>query len=348
MGDLPWAELGTMVWLRFRALGVPEPLDRTADWLRSHGSTKQSVLLADTVRWALTSGAAGPDPVALEALGVTERQIEVVRRQEPEVFLYLVDGLDPGTASEAVDSTVAALDQRVAGIREGFEAAAAELPAGSQPDGHLDTLRMNALVGDALSPMLRGQAEDHVEKCSWCAERYLAWTTMRESFLALPQPAPPPPRNYTVPALFLIASATASALSAIAVGMVIWFSETQDAQEQTWRHRPAEVHLYVDQKPLDAGAAEPGQAVSVRFDPKHAAYYAAVLVEGGKPRVIYQGPVVDGAREQLVPADVIIDTDSESIYLLLAQGPIVPEAVEGVLAGTPSPDLSVALVPLQN
>ena len=342
-----WAELGVMVWLRFRALGVPAPLERTADWLRSHGGTRQGVLLADSVRWALTAGAVDPDPVALEALGVTAAQIDVVRRQEPDVFLHRIDGMDLGAATDAVGSTVTSLQQQLLATREDFEACTPELPAGSQPDGHLDTLQLNALLAETLSPMMRGQVEDHVEKCSWCAGRYLAWTTMRESFLAMPQPAPPPPRSYTVPALFLIAAATASALSALAVAIVVWSSSTQQAEEHSWRHRPAEIHLYADDAPIEAGSAATGQAVSIRFDPKYAEHYAAVLVDERGPNVLYQGPVPNGAREQLVPADLIVGNGPSTVYVLLAEHPIDPEAVQGVVTGSAPPELSVALVPLR-
>lgn len=333
MGD--WEKLGPMVWTRFRAVGVPDPRQATADWLRSHGSASRTVLLADTIRWALTAGAQAPDPRALAALGISLAQLKVLQGGDPELFLVLADRFDIGDAARAIDSTIASIETKLKKIDEDWQAVTEPLPEGSQPDGHPDTLRIAALLQGELGPMQAGQVEDHIEKCAFCTERYLAWIACKEQFDQLTEPPPPPKKSYTAAAIMLLAAGTASALAVLAVVAVAWFDQVRSLDEATWHGQPATVELVSDRRPVED--PEAGQTVSIRFEPRFAPYYAVVRARGEQLEVLHTGAVRERGGHELAPVDLLVDPADRGVWVVLGDHPLTPEEVGAAVQGDAAP-----------
>lgn len=337
-----WSRLGLPLWVRFLAIGTPEPLKAAAAWLRSHGQAQRQVLLADSIRWGLTTMVEPPDARALAALGVSAEQIALVRGGDPAVFLVLVDQLTSEAAAQACGTTVSALDAGIARIRAEWDAAAPPRPSEGQQDDHLDTVRMAALLADELGGLQQQQAEAHLEACPSCGERYIAWVELKDAFDQLPMPPPPPKKSYTVPVVLTIAGMTASALSVLAVVMFGTFTMDQAEADRAWRDQPAVVRLVQDDRVIQAPAS-PDSVVSIAVDPLHAPFLAVVLRKDESLEVLHAGPV-EGSATQLVPVDVIVGDQQEQIaYVVLSRTPISSQAALDAARGQVAPGLSVAM-----
>ncbi len=349
-----WDRWGPFLWLRFRALGVRDPVRAVADFLEGAGDDAGiGERIVRCTRFALERPRGRPEPEAVRAFFCSPRQLVIALEVEPavrlDVVLAVLDGMEPDAIARFTGTSPARIEQALVAVRTELDAAAESPPAGSQPDGHPSVVELLGYTQEALGPLRREQVEQHMANCSACFVRFEAWSEADEAFAAIPEPprlAPPVDRK---PLLFL-GGALVLAVSLV-IGGLGWLL-LQREEEPQYSGERVEVALLQDGEPVeDVADLSEGALVRVRYRPRGASHVLIALREGTDLRLLHQGAVeqvgADGWAE--APFELIRKPGQETLYLVLASEPVPAARVMEMLDGTADarpPGIGTTVIPL--
>ncbi|MCB9692750.1 MAG: hypothetical protein H6736_13150 [Alphaproteobacteria bacterium] len=353
MADPRWSTLGPFLWLRFRALGVPEPVVAVDRFLREEPSDDASSVLLSSTRYALANGRK-PDPSALGAFCCNAAELAVVRAVQGEsrlpIVLSVLDGLGADEISTLTGVSPTTVRMAVGSLDGPLSDAAKPLPEGSQPGDHPTTLDMLGFAAEQLPALRTEQIEQHVASCSFCLQRLEAWSDASDAFsgLALPPPPPPPPDRRPFIVFFgLVVVGVCLVVGGLGVAMLT--SRQQAAESAAFQLQPASVSLVLGGREVRSlAAASPGDLVTVRFDPRNAPFAGLAVREAGEVRVLLMGEVAAGEGRVEPAVELIYDpTRHETAYVVLSGRELREHDVRTAADGHPAADVSVAVVPLR-
>lgn len=345
-----WSRVGDVVWVRFRALGVPEPAEATRAWLAApeqawipaSGSVDAARLWVTATRFALAHSAGAPDPEAVAPFCCGPAAVRHVLAasgpvREAAVFT-VIDGFDIDETANLLGLTPTAIQLGAVGLDDEIAQADEPLPPGSASEGHPNTLRLHGFVREDLPPLAMRQVEEHIHHCAWCLGRFAAWGELRAAFDSLPVPSQQLGRARSpVWGVALVGVISVALLIAGVAAVVLVGDPGSGPEAVAWDGSAAEVELRVGGSALASGRPAVGALVEIRVDARGAGQVTVARRIGPEIDAFVTLPSA-GRGMHAVPLELVaIDAPDQSLIVALSDGPLTRadliRAANGGLAG---------------